>query len=44
MIYLTPQGQAVQGTHRELMESCPAYRELYELQANKYLGEERSSI
>ena len=40
VIYLTPYGEAIQGTHQELMEKCSAYRELYELQANKYFKEE----
>ena len=44
VIYLTPQGQAIQGTHQELMESCPPYRELYELQASKYLREEKDNV
>ena len=44
VIYLNPQGQAVQGTHQELMENCPPYRELYELQSSKYLKEEKNHV
>lgn len=36
VLYLTPEGEMVQGTHAELMAGCIAYRELYETQAKKY--------
>ncbi len=37
VLYLTPEGELLQGTHMELMERCCAYRELYETQAKKYV-------
>lgn len=37
VLYLTPEGGLLKGTHMELMESCPGYKELYETQANKYV-------
>ncbi len=37
VIYLSADGVAVQGTHEELMKSCEGYREIYRLQASKYM-------
>lgn len=42
VIYLSADGRTIQGTHNELMESCPEYFELYQLQAKKYLIERTS--
>lgn len=39
VLYLTPEGELIQGTHMELMASCPAYQELYQMQADKYIQE-----
>lgn len=36
VLYLTPEGEMVQGTHADLMAGCAAYRELYETQAKRY--------
>lgn len=37
VLYLTREGTLIQGTHTELMENCPAYRDLYETQSKKYI-------
>lgn len=43
VLYLTREGTLIQGTHAELMENCPAYKNLYETQSPKYIqGRERN--
>lgn len=37
VLYLTQEGTLIQGTHKELMECCPAYKDLYETQSKKYI-------
>lgn len=37
VLYLAQEGTLIQGTHKELMECCPAYKDLYETQSKKYI-------
>ncbi len=39
VIFISPKGEMMQGTHKELMGSCSEYRELYQRQASKYVQE-----
>ncbi len=39
VLFLSPEGKLTQGTHHALMEECEPYRNLYQMQASKYLME-----
>ena len=44
VLYLTREGTLMQGTHTELMEGCPGYRELYETQSKKYIQGRKENV